>query len=91
MRSTSMIDDDLTELLQDTARRTGRTYRDVLNQAIRDGLLNNEQDAPCSPPVHELGIRSGIDLTKALQITGQLEDENFARFSGVRYRNPLDG
>ena len=75
MRTTLTIDDDLATLLHDQARRSGRTFRDVVNVAIRDGLLRGETESPCVPPVHDLGIRPGVDLTKALQLVGQLEDE----------------
>ena len=47
----------------------------MVNVAIRDGLLRGETESPCVPPVHDLGIRPGVDLTKALQQVGQLEDE----------------
>lgn len=79
MRTTLTIDDDLAALLHEQARRTGRTFRDVVNEAIRDGLLRGESEPPCIPPVHELGIRPGVDLTKALQLVGQLEDEEVVR------------
>jgi len=79
MRTTLTIDDDLAALLHDRARRTGRTFRDVVNEAIRNGLLRSEDESPCVPPVHELGIRPGVDLTKALQLVGQLEDEEIVR------------
>ena len=79
MRTTLTIDDDLATLLHDQARRSGRTFRDVVNEAIRDGLLRSETESPCIPPVHDLGIRPGVDLTKALQLVGQLEDEEVVR------------
>lgn len=79
MRTTLTIDDDLAALLHDQARRTGRTFRDVVNEALREGLLRGETETPCIPPVHDLGIRPGVDLTKALQLVGQLEDEEVVR------------
>lgn len=79
MRTTLTIDDDLAALLHEQARRTGRTFRDVVNEAIRDGLLRGASESSCVPPVHELGIRPGVDLTKALQLVGQLEDEEVVR------------
>ena len=79
MHTTLTIDDDLAALLHDQARRTGRTFRDVVNEALRDGLLREGSEPPCVPPVHELGIRPGVDLTKALQLVGQLEDEEVVR------------
>ena len=39
VRTTLTIDDDLATQLHDQARRTGRTFRDVVNEALRDGLL----------------------------------------------------
>ena len=79
VRTTLTIDDDLAALLHEQARRSGRTFRDVVNEAIRDGLLRSELESPCAPPVHDLGIRPGVDLTKALQLVGQLEDEEIVR------------
>lgn len=79
VRTTLTIDDDLAALLHEQARRSGRTFRDVVNEAIRDGLLRSELESPCTPPVHDLGIRPGVDLTKALQLVGQLEDEEIVR------------
>lgn len=79
VRTTLTIDDDLAALLHEQARRTGRTFRDVVNEAIRDGLLRSETEPPCTPPVHDLGIRPDVDLTKALQLVGRLEDEEIVR------------
>jgi hypothetical protein len=79
VQSTVNIDDDLVELLHDRARRTGRTFRDVANEAIREGLLLGDSEAPCVPPVHDLGIRPGVDLANALQLVGQFEDEEVVR------------
>ena len=84
VRTTLTIDDDLATQLHDQARRTGRTFRDVVNEAIRDGLLSGASESSCVPPVHELGIRPGVDLTKALQLVGQLEDEEVVRKMEIR-------
>lgn len=79
MRTTLTIDDDLAALLHAQARETGRTFRDVVNQALRDGLLQEGAADDYVPPVHDLGIRPGVDLTKALQLVGQMEDEEIIR------------
>lgn len=79
VRTTLTIDDDLAALLHEQARRTGRTFRDVVNEAIRDGLLRSELESPCTPPVHDLGIRPGVNLTKATRLVGQLEAEQIVR------------
>ncbi|MFM9123874.1 MAG: type II toxin-antitoxin system VapB family antitoxin [Actinomycetota bacterium] len=79
MRTTLTIDDDLAAQLHAEARATGRTFRAVVNQALRDGLLREADQERYEPPVHELGIRPGVDLTKALQLVGQMEDEEVVR------------
>ncbi|MBM3680068.1 MAG: DUF2191 domain-containing protein [Actinobacteria bacterium] len=79
MRTTLTIDDDLAALLHAEARASGRTFRAVVNQALRDGLLREVEQDRYEPPVHDLGIRPGIDLTKALQLVGQMEDEEVVR------------
>lgn len=41
MRTTVTIDDDLAVLLEKKRRETGATFKDVLNEALRDGLLHD--------------------------------------------------
>ncbi len=79
VRTTLTIDDDLAALLHAEARASGRTFRDVVNQALRDGLLREGEEGGYVPPTHPLGIRPGVDLTKALQLVGQMEDEEVVR------------
>jgi len=79
MRTTLTLDDDLARLLKKTARDQERPFKQVVNEAIRKGLMALER-----PPVREpyrlepsdLGeVRPGIDLTKALALADELEDE----------------
>lgn len=79
MRTTLTLDDDLARLLKKTARDKQRPFKQVVNEAIRAGLATLEK-----PPVREPyrlepsdlgGVRPGIDLTKALRLADELEDE----------------
>ncbi|HMB54436.1 MAG TPA: DUF2191 domain-containing protein [Thermoanaerobaculia bacterium] len=79
MRTTLTLDDDLARLLKKAARDQERPFKQVVNEAIRKGLMALER-----PPVREpyrlepsdLGeVRPGIDLTKALALADELEDE----------------
>jgi len=79
MRTTLTLDDDLAALLHRRARETGATFRDVVNQAIRAGLLPIATEPRYQPRVHSLGIRPDVDITKALQLVGQLEDDEIIR------------
>lgn len=62
-RTTLTLDDDVAAKLDGVARRTGRPYRAVVNDALRRGL--EEASAPVAPYVVEarpLGLRPGITI-----------------------------
>lgn len=77
MRTTLTIDEPVVAALQDTAHRTGRSYKAVVNEALRLGL-----HAMAHPPAHPYALtpsslgeaRTGIDLDRALEIADLLED-----------------
>jgi hypothetical protein len=54
-------------------------FEDALNSAVRAGLSRPPADGPFRMATRPLGLRSGIDLDKALQLAGQLEDEEIVR------------
>lgn len=75
MRTTLTLDTDLHRLLQDVAHRAGRPFKQVLNDTVRAGLAAPAARAePFAQPVFSLG-RPRIDLTKALALADDLEDQ----------------
>ncbi len=50
--------------LREQARRQGRSFKDVVNDALRSGLDRSEEaEAPAyRVPVRDMGLRPGIDL-----------------------------
>jgi len=83
MRTTLTLDDDLAETLRESARRSGRPFKQLLNETLRAGL--QAQQAPPRAkryrirPTHLGGVMPGIDLTNALRLADALEDEAIAR------------
>ena len=81
MRTTLTLDDDLAMMLRQEADASGRPFRDVVNEAIRRGL----EDVPDASPVDvPRPVPMGpplVDLTKALALADQLDDEK--RFGTV--------
>jgi hypothetical protein len=80
VRTTVTLDDDLAEILKQRAHEREVAFKHVLNEAIRAGLQGG------TPAVkryrmkpRRLGVRAGIDLTKALGLAAQLEDAEIAR------------
>jgi hypothetical protein len=56
MRTTITLDNDLAELLTREVERTGRPFDDVVNDAIRRGLVSSATPRPViEVPVFDLG------------------------------------
>lgn len=86
MRTTVTLDADVHRLLEEAEYRTGRPFKQVLNDAVRAGLgRGTGTKAPAfKQPVFSLG-RAKVDLTKATALAGELESrEAIARAGKVR-------
>ena len=82
MRTTLTLNADVAADLKRRARRSGRPFRDVVNEALRIGL--RAQTAPAARryrlhPVSLGGVTPGIDLDRVLRLADALEDEAIAR------------
>lgn len=81
MRTTLTIDDEIAMSLRDLAHRSGRPFRQVVNEALRKGLhaLENPDGKPYRLSPSSLGAaRSNINLEKALSLADELEDAAIA-------------
>lgn len=79
MRTTVTIDDDIHRRLRDRARREGVPFESVVNRTLRDGLGNGNAPGRVSIETTDMGLRPGIDLSKALSLVAILEDEEVER------------
>ncbi len=80
MRTTVTLDDDLERSLRDRARERDVPFKQVLNDAIRVGLGSAGRPARrYRMKPRALGSRPGVDLTKALTLAAELEDEEALR------------
>ena len=82
MRTTLTIDDDLADALHDRVHRTRRSFKQVVNEALRVGLTSYSRPRPRRyrlKPVSLGGVRPGFNLDKALAIADALEDEGIVR------------
>ena len=82
MRTTLTLDRDVALALRRVARESQRSFKHVVNEAIRAGLSRAE---PARRRRYRLkpqslgGVRPGFNLDKALQLAATLEDEGIAR------------
>jgi hypothetical protein len=82
MRTTLTIEDRIAKALKALAHRSGKPFKQVVNETLRAGLA--ARDAPKAKPyrlkpVSMGGTLPGIDLTKALRLAAALEDEEIGR------------
>jgi hypothetical protein len=74
------LDEDLAEQVHARAKRRNISYDDAVNAVIRSGLAaGGYSEAPERVPSQPMGWRPGIDLTHALRLAGDLEDEELIR------------
>lgn len=80
MRTTVTLDPDLAARLKALARERGVSFKEALNSVLRRGLTEGDEGArPYRQRTYTMGARPGIDLTKALQLAAELEDEEIVR------------
>lgn len=80
MRTTLTLDDDLAMQLHRVAAQTGRSFKDVVNEAIRQGLARTPAPAPAVIPRPHATGRPLVDLTKALAVAESLDDHDVPTF-----------
>jgi hypothetical protein len=81
-RTTLTLESDLVRALRQRAHDTNRSFKDVVNEAIRAGLSATppaRRRAYRLKATHLGGVRPGVDLDKALQLASALEDAEIAR------------
>ena len=81
MRTTLTIDDDVATALKALARSSGKTFKAVVNEVMRRGLMTGEKLVPDREPFTVESVRcgflSGIDPMKLNQLVDELEVEEF--------------
>ncbi len=82
MRTTLTIERDVEQLLQREMRRTDRSLKAVVNDALRLGL--GMQGKPPRPPrfkveAHAFGFKPGVDMDRLNQLADELEADESAR------------
>jgi hypothetical protein len=83
MRTTLTIEDDLAQALKRRAQESGRSFKSLVNEALRAGLEETASEPARRPyrlePVAMGQITAGLEMDKALSLAGRLEDDELAR------------
>ena len=78
VRTTVTLDDDTLALVQRLMRERGVSFKQALNDAIREGAQHRPSPARLRPRTANLGVPT-VNLDRALQVAAELEDEELIR------------
>lgn len=79
MRTTVTLDPDVQSLINRAMKERGLTFKQAVNDAIRAGAAAPAGDVRGPElEVYDMG-EAQVDVTKALQLAGELEDQELAR------------
>lgn len=80
MRTTVTLDPDVERLLKEAVRKSGSSFKQVLNRAVREGLAAHAAPQP-GPPfrVHArpMGLRAGLDAGALNRLVDEVDVEAF--------------
>ena len=77
MRTTVTLDADTAALVQQRMRERGVSFKQALNDAIREGATRSRA-VPFETETADLGLPT-VNLDRALVIAGELEDDELVR------------
>lgn len=76
MRTTLTLDEDVAAKLKAEVRRTGRSWKEVVNETLRLGLLAKRSAKPREPfriQARAWGVRPGLDYDRIAELVDQVE------------------
>jgi hypothetical protein len=80
VRTTVTLEPDIAARLQRLAVERGTTFKATINATLRAGLESGgSASRPYREATRDLGVHPGVDLTKALRLAAELEDEETVR------------
>ncbi len=77
MRTTVTLDPDVEAVVKRAMAERGVTFKQAVNEAIRLGMAGPRDATELKFPTHDMGDAM-VDVTKALRLAGELEDQELA-------------
>jgi hypothetical protein len=92
MRTTLTLDDDVARELRKAARSSGRSFKEVVNAALRRGLASGETPPRRLPrfqvEARSCGFRPGVDIYRLNRLSDEIETEDLERKLSSRVAEP---
>ena len=84
MRTTVTLESDVLADLKQLMHERGISFKAAINMSIRSGIRRNQKPGkPFRQKTFDMGT-AAVPLEKALQLAGQLEDEEIVREMAVK-------
>ncbi len=83
MRTTVTLEPDVEALVKALMRERQISFKEAVNQAIRAGL-RTPGPTPVRTPTFAMGFEPAVRWDKALQLAGELEDDELVRRLAAR-------
>lgn len=77
MRTTVTLDPDVEALVKRAMAERGLSFKEAVNEAVRMGLGPRGRGDAVALPTFDMG-EPIVDVTKALKLAGELEDQELA-------------
>jgi hypothetical protein len=91
MRTTLTLDDSLARELRTLAHQTDRSFKQVVNETLRQGLARGAEPAEPLPPFRvepkACGFRPGVDVYGLNRLNDEIEIDDFRREVSQRARD----
>jgi hypothetical protein len=78
MRTTVTLDPDVEQLVRRRMREREQSFKQALNDLVRSGAIEQTVAAPFRTATASMGT-SRVNLDRALQVVGDLEDDELVR------------
>jgi hypothetical protein len=78
MRTTVTLEPDTEQLIRRRMKERGISFKQALNEAIRAGVRDSDDQEEFRTRTFAMG-RPAVNLDRALQIVGDLEDDELVR------------
>jgi hypothetical protein len=76
VRTTLTLDDDVAAKLKAEVRRSGRPFKELVNDLLRVALSSRRQPPPAAPfrvQARPLGVRPGLDYDRISHLIDQID------------------
>jgi hypothetical protein len=80
VRTTVTLDPDVERLLKEEVHRSRQSFKEVLNNAVRQGLRpspSGKKRKPFVVKARAMGLRTGIDPARLTELADDLEVDKF--------------